>query len=392
MVSLDRKDLIKYPFLKEAQQFILEKTSSLDQFLDSMSGRLAVREAAGIIETSIQFSPKNPPVIPEIQSDPESSVIYIAAYPVTRVLLSCLNDRSLIEKTSRYQAWIAYNRLIEEEEEKKEYIRRSLDLPGTAGVIPVTLYLEIASRMPESRWRLINRVVEQGQVYIRSEEIDELARERLRVIMNTHLPMKIPLSICTILQPVIDRLSTLWQEKILEEFGSVEESAFPPCIQSIIQALAAHTHLSHMGRFAITAFLHNIGMENTRIVEIYGRVPDFDLQKTMYQVDHISGRGGAGTEYTSPQCSTMKTHSLCIHRDSFCDGINHPLQYYKYKKRLIEGDKRKKDQPGKKTDKIRSGSIPDYVPADTDNSHKEQQSNEIGNISRNDHRNDNNKA
>jgi DNA primase large subunit len=127
-----------------------------------------------------------------------------------------------------------------------------------------------------------------------------------------------------------------------------------------------------MGRFTVTAFLHNIGMENTRIVEMYGHVPDFDLSKTMYQVDHISGQGGSGTEYTSPLCSTMKTHSLCAHPDSLCSKITHPLSYYKQKKRMVSGRNKKESRSsGSGTD------VPDQIPATTDNSDKEEQGDQV---------------
>src|SRR5208283_3408190 len=87
----------------------------------------------------------------------------------------------------------------------------------------------------------------------------------------------------------------------------VEEGAFPPCIQALITALAAGTNLTHAGRFSLTAFLHNIGMDTTGIAELYARSPDFDIEKTMYQVEHITGRGGTGTEYTTPACAAMQT-------------------------------------------------------------------------------------
>jgi DNA primase large subunit len=53
----------------------------------------------------------------------------------------------------------------------------------------------------------------------------------------------------------------------------------------------------------------------------------------MYQVEHITGRGGSGTEYTAPACAAMKTTGLCIRPDTICEKVNHPLSYYKLKKK-----------------------------------------------------------
>lgn len=152
---------------------------------------------------------------------------------------------------------------------------------------------------------------------------------------------------------------------MLEEFGSVEESAFPPCMKTIINALIQSASLPHMGRFAITAFLHNIGMDNTKIIELYGHVPHFDLSKTMYQVEHISGRGGLGTEYISPLCSTMKTYALCVHPDALCNKITHPLTYYKQKKKMVKSGR----------------NVSDKVTPNADESNEKQKRDQIGDTS-----------
>jgi DNA primase large subunit len=53
----------------------------------------------------------------------------------------------------------------------------------------------------------------------------------------------------------------------------------------------------------------------------------------MYQVEHITGRGGSGTEYTAPACAAMRTTGLCVNRDALCERVAHPLSYYKVKKK-----------------------------------------------------------
>ena len=95
-------------------------------------------------------------------------------------------------------------------------------------------------------------------------------------------------------------------------------------------ALASGANLTHMGRFALTAFLHTIGLDVTEIVKVYQRSPDFDIEKTLYQVEHISGR--SGTEYTPPSCATMETNGLCVRRDGLGERIGGPLGYYRTEK------------------------------------------------------------
>lgn len=383
MVTLDRKDLAKYPFLKESQAYIGKITGSLEELLESPMGRLAVREAVVILERALTFTGKKVPKKEELPLDSEAVTIMIAVYPISRILVSCAQDRALIDRLVRYQAWLFFTRLQDEDPEIKKFIRKSIGLSEAGTSIPVTEYIPIASRMPEERWRLINRVVDKGHVQVNPEESDEIIRERLRYVMSRYLPIKVPSQICEILAPAVERIHTQWKNRILEEFGTVEESAFPPCIRAILAAITGHGSLTHMARFAVTAFLHNIGMENTRIVELYGSVPNFDLRRTMYQVEHISGRGGSGSEYICPLCATMRTHGLCIRPDGTCEGITHPLSYYKMKKRQIKREQKEKKKPSERdsnsavneTEKggTHSGfDIPDKVSTGGDNDHKEQ--------------------
>jgi DNA primase large subunit len=143
----------------------------------------------------------------------------------------------------------------------------------------------------------------------------------------------VPKGICERLSPRVAQLKKAYQEQMLQQFGTIEESAFPPCMQALITALTSGTNLTHAGRFSITTFLHTIGMDVSGIAALYARSPDFDPEKTMYQVEHITGRGGSGTEYNAPACAAMRTTGLCVHRDPLCEKIAHPLSYYKVKKR-----------------------------------------------------------
>ena len=65
-------------------------------------------------------------------------------------------------------------------------------------------------------------------------------------------------------------------------------------------------------------------------MEVYQRSPDFDIEKTLYQVEHISG--SSGTEYTPPSCATMETNGLCVNRAALCERVGSPLGYYRKKK------------------------------------------------------------
>jgi len=333
------KELSHFPFLKKAQNPIRFRFASLGTLLGTPKGEVLVSHAVTRIQEAV--TPKKARV-PEVCETPEDE---IAAYALARIIASCVNDKQLIDRLTRYEAERAYYFLVNEEEWNSRYVQDEgeysrlwtaisdeLGIRITQDRMPVPDYVELVAPLHDDRYRLINRQVVQGFVAINKNERYELLRERIRVLLRRDLPHRVPKEICELLAPRAAEIKKAYQEQMLRQFGKVEESAFPPCMQALITALAAGTNLTHAGRFSLTAFLHNIGLDTAGIAELYARSPDFDIEKTMYQVEHITGRGGSSTEYTTPACAAMQTTGLCVHRDPLCEKVSHPLSYYKLKK------------------------------------------------------------
>jgi DNA primase large subunit len=341
-VSLDLHDFAKYPFLKESQAFVAEYADSLEDFLRTHSGRIALNHAVSRVNAALNLKTDETPEIPDDHPTDRFGVkLAVAGYALARVLVSCIRDRVMIDRLCRYEAQRAFDLILDEELAKKAYIAESVGMP-LKNEIPIVTYIELVSGMREDRWRLVNRILSTGYVQVRAEEGEELLRERIRFILHRQLPLTIPESICSEIAPATSRITVAYQQHMLEQFGTVDEGSFPPCMQALIGALTAGTNITHTGRFSLTAFLHNIGMEGTRIVELFCRAPDFDVAKTLYQVEHISG--GGGTEYTAPACAAMRTTGLCIRRDRICEQVSHPLSYYKLKKKAAA--RKGKTEPG----------------------------------------------
>jgi len=335
------KELSHFPFLKKAQDHIKTRFSSLDSLLKDPKGEALISRAIERIKEVI--SPKKI-FAPEISDSVDDE---IAAYALARIIVSCVNDKQLIDRLTRYEAERVYYFLVNEEEwnqnyklEDTGYSRLCITLANELGIqitqdrMPLTDYVELVSPLHEDRFKLVNRRVARGFVEIKKEERYELLRERTRLIMRHDLPHKVPSSLCEQLAPKVASIKKVYQEQMLQQFGAIDESAFPPCIQALVLALTAGTNLSHAGRFTLTTFIHSVGMNVTEIAQMYARSPDFDPEKTMYQVEHITGRGGSGTEYTAPACAAMKTTGLCVNRDKICEYVNHPLNYYRQKRNI----------------------------------------------------------
>jgi DNA primase large subunit len=119
-----------------------------------------------------------------------------------------------------------------------------------------------------------------------------------------------------------------------KDMGKVSIVRFPPCMRKLLAMIQKGENVPHSGRFALVTFLHALGMESEEILHIFSSAPDFDESKAMYQIKHIIGES-SGTEYTTPECSTMKSYGICFDPDSLCnqEWMKHPLSYYRAKGR-----------------------------------------------------------
>jgi DNA primase large subunit len=324
-LTLDIKDLAKYPFLKEAQEEVSRRNPSLERFVQSNYGRNVLNHAAERVMSAISAGREGK--TPEIR-DAEGDLF---SYAFARIIVTCLAERGITERHARYEAHRALSFLREESPALRDFVAGRIGIDTHADRISVIQFVELTSSLRENSWRLINREIIGGSVLLQEMEIDELIRERIRSILVKQFPLPVPKIMCDTITPVLSGISASYQEQVLQQFGEVDEESFPPCINALVKAITEGTNLPHQGRFAITAFLHAIGLSPQEIVELYCRAPDFDVEKTMYQVEHITG--ARGTEYTAPSCATLRTYGFCVKRDSLCEHVNHPLNYYLIKKK-----------------------------------------------------------
>ncbi|MDD1673510.1 MAG: DNA primase large subunit PriL, partial [Methanomicrobiales archaeon] len=319
-------------FLKEAQKKVSTRTSSFDQFITSNYGRNILNHAAERIAFAIRG--KKEGIVEKIR-DPESDLF---SYALARILVSCQGERGVIERHARYEALRASFFLKDESPELRQFVAERIGIDPQADHLSVIKYVELTSLLREPYWRLVNREITSGLVALNEGEIEDLIREKIRTILVRSLPLPVPKSLCEDIAPVLSGITSAYQEQVLQQFGEVDEEAFPPCIGALVRAITAGTNLPHQGRFAITAFLNAIGMTSQEIVELYCRAPDFNVEKTVYQVEHITG--ARGTEYTAPACATLRTYGFCVRRDSLCEHVNHPLTYYLNKKKHRKEERR----------------------------------------------------
>lgn len=270
----------------------------------------------------------------------------LLSYPVARILVSCINDNYLLHKYAHAEAESAYDLLKNPPNFLKEpdffniFLKELTDdlnidavLDSRSVIIHFTDYIRYASSFHDTKWKLINSKMNLGRVYLTKEEYFRIIQEAIRKRIESSLPLEVPPEICAALdiyfKDICDSLSARKSEFSIEEFKEIMPDCFPPCMVRALSNVKAGVNLPHSMRFALTSFLLNIGMNAEGIIELYKASPDFDEERTRYQVMHI--QGATGTRYKSPSCATMITYGNCSGKEPLCERISHPLSYYRKK-------------------------------------------------------------
>jgi DNA primase large subunit len=324
--------LARYPFTSKVHEFVRQSNRKIEGLLtDDYFAKKVKRRAVERILQALEGEIKKPILRDEIHLEVE-----LYSYPVARIIVSILNDRYLIRRYALAEAKAAYRYLKEEDSDFLKEICEDLQIKvimNSQIYLPFSTYLQLASGIRDTKWKLVNRKLQLGKVAILKNELARLLQEAIRRKIQDSLPLEVPEDVSKLLTGEVNEVNArlLKQKSSYEQvkLQSVDISCLPPCMASLLRNASAGRNLPHSARFALTAFLLNIGMDVEEVIRVFKVLPDFDEEKTRYQVEHISGK--TGTAYTSPSCSTMATYGNCIDRDKICSYITHPLSYYRKK-------------------------------------------------------------
>lgn len=354
--------LLKYPFTDEAAAHIREIgyslgaiVSSRGEFYENVRQRARERIIQCMLEGEITR-----PASPEeaeseavqrlLQKDYQEGVaeIELLSYPLSRVMLACIDDNFLIRRYALAEAKTSSTDLQRESIQYIVRFARGFDIDarshGESIEVHFTDYVGPASGIRDPRWKLVNKSLRGGWVELSKREFVRLLEEEIRRHV-LQLPREVDPGLCESLEPYLEEIRAVLEDtrgEMTEDLGEVQREGFPPCIDHMIQEVAKGANLAHSARFALTSFLLHVGMSIDEVLGVFAASPDYDEERTRYQVEHIAGAHG-GTQYTPPMCTTMNTYGNCIGRNKLCQHINHPLTYYRIKKRDLKKEGSEED-------------------------------------------------
>ena len=339
---LTKSDLAKYPFTTEAARYVSALGLEIkDLVADEYS---AILDRAGKrIEEAIASA--------KIAREWQDDEVEILSFPTAIMLVSITGDDRLRRRYALAESKRAYEilrndasaKIIEIAENtfcwKIKQVERTIQESYYEYALHFTYYLRNAMGIHEPEWKLANRILTGGYVYLTKDETSRLLLEEIqRKILDRckRTTLEVPSALALRIEKIRQMMETRKGIIGIEEVPRVAVyAAMPPCVRNLYDALFAGRNISHMGRFTLTSFLVNVGVGEEDIIKTFKATTDFDEKKTRYQVEHIAGRRGSKRKYTPPRCETLKTHGVCVNPDELCRQIKHPLTYYRRKVRSL---------------------------------------------------------
>jgi DNA primase large subunit len=336
--TFTKDDRAHYPFLPQTAEYMRPLDLTIQ---DITSLRKILEHAEKRIVASFDRSLRTPNAMKE----PD---IEIASFPVAIMMVSAIGDKYLKKRYALHEAKQIYTHLQDEKPERimeiAKFFKWNITQPETGPysfALHFVNYVKNSTVIQEPEWKLINRQLNQGRVYITRHEAVRLLQEEIRRHIEAKLDTKV-----TKLPPQIRETVERLENTFTAQKGTIrqqeypqttEPEAFPPCIKALHNSLNSGHHLSHTGRFTLTTFLVNTGMPTETILDLYRNLSDFNERLTRYQIEHIAGERGSRTRYQPPRCSTLRTHGVCTNPDNDCRNAGTPLACYRRKLRRKKG-------------------------------------------------------
>lgn len=333
-VKFTKNDLAKYPFLKEAAEYV--KTLDLKiEDLTSFEFTKILERAEERVEEAILYA--------LVSRKFQNVEVEILSFPTAIMIVAATANQFIKRRYALAEAKQAYNDLKFEPKEKilafaKNFRWKILNVEENTVPYEFKLhftdYLKNTTSLREKKWKLVNRPLARGNVYLTKNETARLLSEEIRQHIEKRLETKEMPKLPQKIAEIAEKLKNLTIEKVgkTEIEGvpkTVKKDAFPPCIKALYEDASKGRHISHIGRFTLTTFLINIGMPAENVIDLFKGFSDFNERMTRYQVEHIAGEKGSRTRYKPPKCETLKTHGICVNPEDLCKVVGHPLGFYK---------------------------------------------------------------
>ncbi len=363
MLALGQDEIAKYPFLADAGQYLKDQGFSLEQFGSDPDFKQLIEKAYERIRVAVDGKIYKSDLDGDHVSKEAALPREVFSFLLAVVLLKLSSTHTLIKRFAMQESRRA-EKLLEDtlkisnnpsgsvlltDEQKsqrdvaaqiiKEISNVEISKPEekeeenyTSGqdewLVTVSDYLKRSIQFHEREWKLVNRKVENGKVYLSSHQTIRLIRKELGKYIDLKISKAKTPEMTPGFEDSVNKLISLAKKFVT---FTVDTGEYPPCIKHASEVLEKGENLPHSGRFMLATFLLSKGQTVQQIAPLFKNAPDYNEQVTLYQLNHLAGSSGSGTQYSCPSCDKLKTQDLCF-ATSECDNIINPLQFGRKKK------------------------------------------------------------
>jgi DNA primase large subunit len=323
-------DLAKYTFLPEAGNFVRDLGISISD-LSSEEYAAVVRRA----EERVLEAMKHGKISPKI----EEREIEIMSFPVSLMLVKSTNLDHVMSRYAQAEAVRVESFLKQERNSKvieemfKSSIGIELEQSASSSLpqfkMPLADYVKRAVQFHKTEWKLVNRIVGGGKVFLSQDDLIRLIREEIRTMILSRLKEFKVSKLPDNLVQVVKKITQMAPPPPRSAFAimNVSPENYPPCVRHALSMLEKGENVPHYGRFLMATYLLSVGKTVEEIVSLFPKAPDFKPSITRYQVEHLAGLKGGRTRYRVPSCTTLLTNNFCFKDPVKCYEIRSPLQF-----------------------------------------------------------------
>jgi len=313
--------------------------------------------------------------------NPKDENLSIPVYILLNILVYALNNKLITNRIANLYSKNAYSKMERDNSESDLYnicldlelnvkfydppiqygtkmLKDTREKQATNFTIYYIDYLKLASKLRDEYRKLAHNPLQNGYVYIQNRKLMRLIQEYVRTKIlveetGEEASLKSFLDKAFEIQEfkeLYDHILSIWAKKE-EDFDFTFKidisnktdilKLYPPCVLEILKKAKEGQNLVHHERLFIVWFLLALEYPVEHVVDVFSTIPDFDREKTNYQVEYAKKK-----KYTPYQCSTLQSIGLCMkekYKDELCqDGygskelterkkLKHPLAYIRIK-------------------------------------------------------------
>ena len=330
-IKLGSSELAKYPFLQEASAYIQESKFDFAEF-DRPEMIHIINRAVEKLENELKG---------KIYSNLDEYEIEIMTFLVSLLLIKSIGLEEVSKKCSLFEAmrverFLSTDLSIERSSQKKkllvqkifqELFNINIDVDSTSSICKLSIpdYLLRASKMYEQEWKLINRSVKDGYVYLDTDEAVRLIRNELSNLIYTRIKNMKVYEVPILIKSKADELRKKYSGRYVyrNQFKILD---YPPCIKHAMEIINKGENLPHSARFMLATYMLAIGKTEEEVIEIFKNSPDYNEKITRYQVEHLAGKKGSHIKYSVPSCDRLRSEDLCFAVKE-CENLINPIQF-----------------------------------------------------------------